>query len=726
MKKLSTSSAIKLPRRRKRTPTVIQMEAVECGAAALGIILGFHGIHVPLEKLRIQCGVSRDGSKAGNILRAAREYGLEAKGFKKEPRHLLDIDLPVIVFWNFNHFLVVEGFGGGKVYLNDPAAGPRTVTWDEFDRSFTGVTLTFTPTDRLVKTAKKKSFLGAVRKRFSGSKSALLYIFLTSVGLVIPGLLIPTFSRVFVDEIMIRGMQTWLKPLLVGMGLTLVLRLLLTWMQQSNLLRFENKLAKTTSGQFFWHILRLPIQFFSQRYCGEIGQRVMLNEQFATIISGQVATSLLSILMIIFYAVIMFQYDVLLTLFTILIAGFNYIFFIEISRKRRDANQKLLQDHGKLMATAMGGLQIIETIKATASENDFFSKWAGHHAKVLNAEQDLGVSVQWMNVFPVLMSGIATMFVLGVGGLRVMDGTLTIGMLIAFQILTASFLAPISSLISFGGQIQDLQGYLGRLDDVLNYPAVPVETRKVSNDTPKHKLTGHLELRNVTFGYSPLDPPLIENFSLVLKPGTRLALVGSSGSGKSTVSRLVAGLFEPWEGEILLDGKPRSQWPSELIHHSLSMVDQEIFLFQDRLRENLTLWDKTIPEANLVEAVQDADIFDVIADRPSGFDTPVLEGGANFSGGQRQRLEIARALANNPTILILDEATNALDPITEKRVDDNLRRRGCTCVIVAHRLSTIRDADEIIVLDRGQIVQRGTHDELKNKKGLYTELISAE
>ncbi len=715
---------------RLQTPTVLQMEAVECGAASLGSVLGYFGRFVPLEELRTVCGVSRDGSKASNVLKAARYYGLEAKGYKLETGDLFNYPLPMILFWNFNHFVVLEGKKGSNYYINDPASGPRKVSPEEFDKSFTGVALVFQPGPDFKKGGEKPNLFRSLGRRLAGSRAALQYVVLAALFLVIPGLMIPIFSKIFVDQILVDHLSGWLRPLLLAMVLTALARGALTWLQQYYMLRFETRLAISGSAKFLGHVLKLPVEFFTQRLAGDVTFRVELNNKLAQLLSGQLGTNVIHLLTIIFYALLMFQYSVLLTLLGMGIAAINLVALHLVSRHRVDLNKQLQQQNGKFMGMAMVGLQMIETLKASGTESDFFSQWAGYQAKVTNSQQRLSVATQLLAVVPQVLSYANNVAILAIGALLVMDGSLTLGMLVAFQSLMASFMAPINQLVDLGSQLQESHADLNRLDDVLHNKEDPMLQDEREDEVPPEgeevKLAGYLELQQISFGYNPQGPPLIDKFDLNLKPGSRVALVGSSGSGKSTIAKLVTGLYPVWEGEVLLDGRPLKEVPRGVFTDSLAMVSQDIFLFEGSIRENLTMWDPTIPDQDMVQAAKDACIHDIIAARPGGYASEVAEGGDNFSGGQGQRLEIARGLAKNPRILIMDEATSALDTQTEKIVDDNVRRRGCTCLIIAHRLSTIRDADEIIVLDQGKVVQRGTHDKLKDQKGLYSELIQAQ
>lgn len=712
--------------KRAKTPTVLQMEAVECGAAALSIILRYYGRFVPLEELRVECGVSRDGSKANNVLKAARNYGMEAKGFKHELNTVLAMDMPMILFWNFNHFLVLEGFSGDTVYLNDPAGGPRKCTMTELEASYTGVVLIVSPGPEFKKGGVKPGLMSALRPRLKGYETALFYVVLTGLFLVIPGLVVPAFTRSFIDDYLVAGKESWVKPILFGMGITAALYMILTYLQQYFLLRFETKLALTTSSAFFRHVLRLPVVFFSQRFGGEIGSRVQINDKVAQVLSGQVATMLLEMITVGFFAALMFVYSWVLTLICIFFASVNYFALKAIARKRVDASRRLLQEKGKLMGTAMGGLQMIETIKATGGEPEFFGRWAGYQAKALKAKQQLGLYANTLSALPPFITACTTTSILVAGGLLVMAGDLTMGELVAFQTLVVSFTRPINTFVTFGGQIQELQGDMNRLDDVLSYPmddqylkppARPKELEGVI------KLSGLVELKDVSFGYSPLEKPLIDSLNITIKPGQRVALVGGSGSGKSTVLKLVAGLHEPWSGDVTFDGVPRNKIPPDLLNNSIGMVDQEVFMFEGTVKENLAMWDPTIADRNITAAMMDAAIADIIAARSGGENSSVDEGGTNFSGGQRQRLEIARALVGEPNFVILDEATSALDPTTEKEIDEAIRRRGCSCLIVAHRLSTIRDCDEIVVMEKGTVVQRGTHEGMLKEDGPYKDLM---
>ena len=703
------------PNRHVRVPTVLQMENVECGAAALAIILEYHGRIVPLEELRVECGVSRDGSKAINMVKAAQRYGLKAKGRKfGKIENLYDLDLPLVLFWNQNHFLVLAGFKNGKAILSDPAQGPRTVSLEEFDLAYSGVVLTFEPGRDFEPGGGKRSRLNALRQRLRGSYWAMTFALICGLFLVVPGLITPAFTRVFIDEYLVAGRPAIIKPLIVGMLFTAMVSMALRWLQEYYLLKMEMRLANATSSRFFQHILRLPMMYFGQRFAGEIGARVMINEKVARMITGRLATTTIDCLMVVFYGALMFFYDVELTLLVIALAACNVAALMLVARLRIDASRRLAVDRGKLEGTAASGLNMIETLKATGGEADFFSRWAGYQAKTLRAEQRLQLSGDLISIVPVMINALITASVLLFGGHKAMAGEFTVGLLVAYQSLTGFFTRPLTNLVGFGSAVQELEADMNRLDDVLRYEQDPVFSGPLEPAAADRrlKLRGKVEIDGISFGYSPLAKPLIQDFSLTIEPGQRVALIGASGSGKSTLARLVAGLYEPLMGSIRFDGLARREIPRRLFTNSVSIVDQEIFLFRGTIRDNVAMWERALPLPQLEEACRDAVIAEVIQERESKYLGPVLEGGSNFSGGQRQRLEIARALARRPSVLILDEATSALDPTTEELIDENLKRRGCTCIVIAHRLSTFRDCDHIVLLQNGKIVQQGTHQEM--------------
>ena len=710
----------------RKTPTVLQLESVECGAAALAMILAYHGRFVPLEEMRVDCGVSRDGSKAGGLLRAARAHGMVARGFKKEPNDLADLPLPAIVFWNFNHFVVFEGFRDGRAWLNDPARGRRSVDAGQFDAAFTGVVLTFERGPEFQPGGHRPSVMRSLRQYLDGFRASIGLAFFIGLMLVVPGLAMPWLLGRFVDEVLVARTHGVAAPLLIGLLAAAFARSLLLALQARLLMDTFGRAARASAKRFFARALALPMTFYSQRSAGEIAARVDLNERVAETISADLAHLALDFVTASFFLVLMARLDAGLTLVVASCLALELIAWRLLARRTAEISQELSVQAGKLAGMATGGLANIETIKAGGQETALFLKWIGLQIQFVNASIRAQRYLLTLGQAPAVLGLAAYLAVLGLGAGLIMKGTFTVGDLVAFQVLLAGFTAPVHGLFAHTQKLQTLRGDLARLDDVLHHtPEEGIDVASEANGIPTQPLAGTLEFRNVTFGYNRGEAPLVESFSLTVKPGGRVALVGASGSGKSTLARLAAGLYRPWSGEILFDGEPRAAHERAHLANSVAYVDQDVVLFEGTVRDNLTLWEPA-PDEVLRRAMRDAAIDADIMAREGGLDATLQEGARNLSGGQRQRLELARALVRNPAILILDEATSALDPATEAIVEANLRRLNITCLVVAHRLSTVRDADEIVVLDAGRVAERGTYDELKARGGRFSELVATE
>lgn len=653
----------------------------------------------------------------------ARSHGLKAQGYRKEPEALRDVPLPAIIHWNFNHFVVLCGFKKNRVVLNDPAQGRVEVSLEEIDQSFTGVVLCFEKTDQFVPSGKPRSVWDFAKKRLKGTGPAIAFSILTALLLTAIQILTPIFSRIFMDHVLSGKNPQWLGPLLAAMGLALLFQCVVSGVQAIYWLKIEGKLAVEANASFMWHVLRLPVGFFAQRFVGDIAARQTSNQQIAATLIGRLAPILVNLALLAAYLVIMIRYNPWLAAVGVLAAMLNLVVMRQVSKKRVDMSRIALRDGGKLVGATMSGFEMIETIKASGAENAFFQRWAGYFAKYTNAMVDFNRANQFYSLIPPLLQQGANILILIMGVYLILDGAFTIGMLIAFQGFTSAFLGPVQQLVGVSQAFIEMRSQMERVEDVFNYrPDVPeVET---ALQPPVRKLRGEVELRNVTFGYNKTAPPLIADFSLHLKPGGSVAFVGASGSGKSTLSKLIAGLYQPWSGQILFDRVPREDIPRGILTASIAVVDQDIVLFEDTIFNNITLWDKSIDEATVMQACKDAQLHEEIMGREGGYAHVIREGGKNFSGGQRQRLEIARALAQEPTILILDEATSALDTKTEQLIMEAVKAKGISLIIVAHRLSTIRDCDEIIVLDQGRVVERGTHEQLMELGGKYSALVN--
>jgi NHLM bacteriocin system ABC transporter peptidase/ATP-binding protein len=707
-------------------PTVVQMDAVECGAASLVCVLGFHGRHVTLEEARRVCGVNRDGSSALQITAAAENYGLSCDGYSVESEELADLKLPGILFWGFDHFVVLEGWKRGEWRIMDPAAGQRWVSAEEFDAKFTGVVLELQPTDAFVRGGRPASLSAALLERLRGSWRVIAAAAACGVLLAVPAFVLPALGAVYVDRVLLEGAHRWIPSMIGIVAAAMAFAGLLTFLQQRLLARLEQRMAMSGSARFLEHVLRLPVDFFSHRFPGDIVQRLSSLEMLSDLLASKIAPALVGALTSVLFLAAMFAIDRLLSLVAIAVVGVVILLVLRSGRALVDHTRTLEKDLGIGAGTLTAGLSAIETVKASGRENDLFARVADANARVATSQQALEGLTTTLTAAPeFLVSLLVSAVVLAVGGWQVMRGDMTVGSLLAFQSIMLAAMGPVLDLAALSQQIQALRATMSRIDDVMRHPLDPLALPGMAPERAEEfpPVCGDtLEFRDVVFGYSESSEPLIRDFSLTIGPGRRVALVGLTGSGKSTVGKLACGLYSPWSGQVLIDGRPLAEIPRHERATLLAVVGQAPLLFEASLRENLSMWDPLIPEDWMREAADDAGLAGLL-DARGGLGMRISEGGVNLSGGEAQRVEIARALARRPSILILDEATSALDATTESRIDRAIRRRGCACLIIAHRLSTIRDADEIVVLDHGQVVQRGSHEELLALGGAYAEFV---
>lgn len=712
-----------------KVPVVMQMEALECGAASLAMILAYYDKWIPLEKLRVDCGVSRDGSNAKNVLIAARSYGLVARGYRYEPEDLKkEGQFPCIIHWNFNHFVVLDGFSKGKAVINDPAKGVCKISMEEFDRAFTGICLMFEPGEEFEPGGRPKSVLKFALERLKGSKTAITFVVLTTIISSLIDIVEPAFSRVFIDRLLTHKNQNWTYPFLIAFALLAAIQIAVSAIEAIYLNRINGRLAISGNMSYLWKVLHMPMEFFSQRMSGTILGRQEENAMIANSLVETFTPLVLEAAMMIFYLTVMIRYSPILTLIGIFSIVLDLFISQVISKKRIGITRVQLRDKGKLASATISGIEMIETIKSSGAENGYFKRWSGYQASVNTHTVRYVKLNQYLGMIPSLVSALTDTAILIIGVWLIMQGQFTIGTLSAFQGFLASFTAPANTLISAGQTLQEMRTSMERVEDVMKYPDDPCyQTERVeAAEGGYQKLSGNLELKHITFGYAKLAQPLIEDFCMTVRPGSCVAFVGASGCGKSTLSMLIAGLYQPWGGEILFDGKPVREIDRDVFKGSVAVVTQDIILFEDTIANNIKMWDSTIEDFEMILAARDAQIHEDIMMRDGGYQYKIMEGGKDFSGGQCQRLEIARVLAQDPSIIIMDEATSALDARTEYEVVKAIRDRGITCIIVAHRLSTIRDCDEIIVLDHGHVVERGTHEELYQKGGTYTELVTSD
>lgn len=707
-----------LKRQRVRVPSVLQMEATECGAASLGMVLAHYGKWVTLEELRIECGVSRDGMNAKSVVQAARHYGLDAQGVSVALERLPVQQFPCIAYWNFAHFLVIEGVDRHGVFVNDPARGRDHIPWERADRSFTGLILKLSPGAEFVRSGKPPSVISSIRWRLAGMRGALMYLLLAGLALAVPVLLAPLALQAFVQQYLIGGIAQWALISIVTMVVALLLGVWIGAWQGGVARRTTQAMAVFESLTLMRHVLQLPVSFFTQRYPGEIATRLQLADSVARVVTQSLLPAVLGLITSLVVAIALFVFAWQLAIIALLSAAAVLATLRAVQGLRTDQAGILGQDQASMDAAVAYFLRTIETIKATGAEDSSTNVILGHLAKVNADQTSLQKSSAMVGVLPAVATGIGSALIVGLGGVLVAQSAISVGAYIAVMALVPIFLRPVASWSGAVDTLQQARVWLTRLDDLLLQPSeVPG-----SLVPPKG---GSLELRNVSFRYSPGAPDAVENLTLQVAPGQRVALVGASGSGKSTAARVAVGLLVPTVGEVVIGDVAVSQCSPSKRAEVLGYVEQEVVLFAGSVRENITLFDDDVDMNRVRKAARAASIDHDIEVRLGGYDAHVADGGRNFSGGQRQRLEIARVMLKDPHIVVLDEATSALDPLIEEQVMTSLLTSGAGLLIIAHRLSTIRDCDEIIVMAQGRVVERGTHEQLMALKGEYVRLVEA-
>ena len=703
----------------RRIPLVRQLSATDCGAAALAMVIAYHGKEVPLTEIRQTLGVGRNGTTASALLRAGRLYGLRGRGVRAEVEDLSALPSGTILYWEFRHYVVLEQVGTDSVRIVDPAAGRRDVPMGTIRRAFTGVALIFERSETFepgkVKTNRSWGLLKQVFERWG----LLARIFSTSVVIQILSAVMPILTGVLIDRVVPRKSYSLLFLLAAAYVAFQLFNALASFIRAHLLLYLQTQVEASFTLRFLDHLVELPYSFFQQRTAGDLMMRLGSNASIKEILTSTTLSTVMDGFMVSLYLILLMLANVPLTLTIIAIAATRVLLVVLMRHRQRELLAETLEISARSQTYQVEMLSGMETLKAMGLEHRAAENWSNLFVDSLNVSVQRGRLDAVFATLQNLLGTASTLAVMFYGTYLVLQGSFTLGTMVAFSALAAGFFGPLTSLISAGVQFQMLETYLERINDVLN----TAPEQKPGSVTLAEKLTGAISLESVSFRYAKPDPLTLEDVSITIGPGRRVALVGRTGSGKSTLARLMAGLYEPSAGRIFFDSNDLTSLDLRSVRSQLGIVTQDTQLFGGTVRQNIALADPQMGLDQVIHAAKLACIHDEIIAMPMGYETVMADRGLSLSGGQRQRLALARALACRPTILVLDEATSHLDAMTEELVNQNLARLRCTRIVIAHRFSTIRDADLIVVLDAGRIAAQGTHEELLRTNSKYAELL---
>jgi len=709
---------------RKRVPVLLQMSIVECGAACLAMILRYYGRKASISEISEHVGIGRDGMSALGIVKAARDYGLRVRAISLKENDLRFVTLPAIVHWQFNHFLIVERWSPTSVDVVDPAVGYRRMTAAEFDEGFTGVVIMLEPGVQFVRHTSTPEITLATYAIEYLKRAPITLVQIIAASLLLQGfgLVFPLLTELVVNQV-IPNKVTDVLPLLGAGIIVIVVAQLITMLLRAGLLVYlQTRIDTRIMPAFFEHMLTLPPSFFQKRASGDILTRIESNTIVRDIISNQLVSTFLDGSLVIFYLVILFTQSYTFGVLVLIIALFQAVVLLFTNRPMHNLNRRELEATGKTQGYVAEALAGITTLKAAGAEQRAFARWSNLFFDQLNTTIRQNYLSSTIRSFLTTLSTLAPLVLLWIGTMQVINDTMSLGTMLALNALATAFLTPVASLVSGGQQLQVVHAHLERIADILG--AQPEQDVQRVQDPPH--LTGRISLEHVSFRYDGNSPYVLKDISLHVEPAQKIAIVGRTGSGKSTLGQLLLGLCIPTEGEILYDGIPLRFLNYQAVRSQFGVVMQNSALFSGSIRENIAFNVPDIGLERVAKAAQIAAVHDDIMQMPMGYETFVSEGGSVLSGGQRQRIAIARAVASAPAIMLFDEATSALDVITEQKVEQNLRRLGCTQIIIAHRLSTVRNADRILVLDEGKLIEQGSHDELIRQNRYYANLIRSQ